>query len=61
MEVDPQILFRLHHEAYLSNLNFVPEQVDVLEIYHYDVGLWVFPRLDPKKLTICFKRTQHQQ
>ena len=42
MEVDPQILFRLHGEAYLSKLDFVPEQVDVLEIYHYDVGIPVF-------------------
>ena len=61
MEVDPQILFRLHHEAYLSKLDFVPEQVDVLEIYHYDVGLLVFPRLDSKILTIFFERVQHQE
>ena len=60
MEVDPQILFRFHREAYLSKLDFVPEQVDILEIYHYDVGLLVFPRLDLKTLTICFERAQHQ-
>lgn len=39
MEVDPQILFRLHREAYLGRLNFVPKKVDVLEIYHYTVGV----------------------
>ena len=43
MEVDPQMLFRLHREAYLSKLDFVPEKVDVLEIYHYDVGARMFP------------------
>ena len=61
MEVDPQILFRLHREAYLSKLDFVPEQVDVLEICHYDVGLLLFPRLNSKTLTIYFKRVQHQR
>ena len=39
MELDPQTLFRLHRQAYLSRLNFVPEKVDVLEIYHYAVGV----------------------
>ncbi len=39
MDVDPQIFFSLHREAYLSRLNFIPKKVDVLEIYHYDVGV----------------------
>lgn len=34
--VDPQILFRVHGEAYLSRLDFQPKNVDVLEIYHFD-------------------------
>ena len=42
MEVDPQILFRLHGEAYLGRLKFVPKKVDVLEIYHYTVGVLFF-------------------
>lgn len=52
MEVDPQILFRPHREAYLSKLEFVSEKVDVLEIYHYDVGAWVFPCPDSSTLTM---------
>ena len=37
-DVDPQIMFRLHGEAYLNRLKFVPNKVDVLEIYHSHVG-----------------------
>ena len=56
MEVDPQILFRLYREAYLGRLNFVPKKVDVLEIYHYTVGVYVFSCLSPNKLTVCFEK-----
>lgn len=28
-------MFRLHGEAYLSRLDFLPNKVDVLEIYHF--------------------------
>jgi len=38
--VDPQILFRRHSEAYLSRLHFLPMKVDVMEIYHFDVGIY---------------------
>lgn len=39
--VDPQILFRVHGEAYLSRLDFQPKNVDVLEIYHFDVSIYL--------------------
>ena len=38
-DVDPQTMFRLHSEAYLSRLDFLPNKVDVLEIYHFHVGV----------------------
>ena len=39
MELDPQLLFRLHRREYLDRLKFVSKKVDVLEIYHYTVGV----------------------
>lgn len=50
-DVDPQIMFRLHGEAYLSRLDFLPKKVDVLEIYHFDVSICFLFCLDPEKLT----------
>lgn len=41
-DVDPQTMFRLHAEAYLSRLDFSPKVIDVLEIYHFHVGTEVF-------------------
>lgn len=49
--MDPQINFRLHGEAYLSRLDFLPKKVDVLDILHFDVSIYVEFSLDPKKLT----------
>ena len=51
-DVDPQTMFRLHSEAYLSRLDFRPKNVDVLEIYHFDVSICVLCCLDTAKLTI---------